>query len=304
MSLLVKYCDRLYVKLELNNLGGSHKYRAASHIIRCAIERGDIVPGRTTVIEKTGGNFGFGLLAACYQHNVMVDLAVGLSFSPIKRHLLECFGARLIGKEMLLGGASPREVVEHYLSCQDQIGRHYYYTDQFNNADGVEAHRCDTGRELAIQLAEQQVGKRLLFVGCAGTGASFTGITQALIEYGFDVETVLAEPTGCDARTAVFVDHRLEGMAVGVTPPFLDWSLVNKVHTTTLAETLEAQRHFYIHNGMYIGNTSAACFTVARQLLAQANYNDRVIVTMAYDSGLWYADMIENAGKLHQSVQL
>ena len=302
MSELARYNNRLFTKLELNSLGGSHKYRAASHIVRRAIERGDIIPGRTTVIEKTGGNFGFGLLAACYQHSVNVDLAVGLSFSPLKRKLLECFGAQLIGKDMLQDGATPREVVEHHLACQQELGKHYYYSDQFNNLDGVEAHRIGTGPELANQLIERGMGKRLLFVGCAGTGASFTGITQALIDHGFDVDTVLVEPAECDIRNGVFGDHRLEGMAVGVAPPFLDWSLVNDVYGVSLKETLDAQRHFYMHNGIHIGNTSAACFAVARQLLSQARYRNRVLVTMAYDSGLWYDDMIEETREKRVSI--
>lgn len=302
MTELARYNDRLFAKLELNNLGGSHKFRAARHIVRRAIERGDIIPGRTTVIEKTGGNFGFGLLAACYQYDVKVDLAVGLSFSPLKRKLLECFGARLIGKDMLREGATPREVVEHHLHHQHELGRHYYYTDQFNNPDGVEAHRMGTGPELAAQLLDQGVGKRLLFVGCAGTGASFTGITQALIDHGFDVEAVLVEPAECDIRKGVFRDHRLEGMAVGVAPPFLDWSLVHDVYGVDLKETLEAQRHFYMHNGIHIGNTSAACFAVARQLLERSEFRNRVLVTMAYDSGLWYADMIEETREKRVSI--
>lgn len=294
MSQLSKFNDRLFTKLELNCLSGSHKYRAADYIIRRAIQRGDVVPGQTTVIEKTGGNFGFGLLTACNQHNVHVDLAVGLSFSKTKRDLLECFGARLIGKDMLKNGLSPRDVIQHYLACQDQLGKRYYYTDQFNNPDGVEAHRCSTGRELAAQLTEQKVGKNLLFVGCAGTGASFTGVTKALIESGFDVDTLLVEPAECDTRNAVFADHRLEGMSVGVMPPFLDWSLVGDVKAVTLAEALEAQRHCYIHNGFYIGNTSAACLAVAMQILLEPKYSEKVIITIAYDSGHWYSDIMES----------
>lgn len=295
MTELARYNDRLYTKLELNSLGGSHKYRAARHIVQRAIERGDIVPGQTTVIEKTGGNFGFGLLAACYRHNVAVDLAIGLSFSPLKRKLLECFGARLIGKDMLRQGMSPREVVDYHIQYQEKLGKQYYYTDQFNNVDGVEAHRINTGPELAAQLIEQRVGTRILFVGCAGTGASFTGVTQSLIDHGFEVDAVLVEPAECDIRKGLFADHRLEGMAVGVPPPFLDWSLVNEVCAVSLEETLEAQRHFYMNNGIHIGNTSAGCFAVAKQLLDRSDYQDKVVVTMAYDSGLWYADILEEA---------
>lgn len=64
MSKLIRTGDRILTKLEMNNPGGSHKYRAASFIIETALRSGKITPGLTTVIEKTGGNFGFGLVAA------------------------------------------------------------------------------------------------------------------------------------------------------------------------------------------------------------------------------------------------
>ena len=64
MSELISVSDRIYTKLEMNNPGGSHKYRAARQIVEHAVRRGDIIPGVTTVIEKTGGSFGFGATTA------------------------------------------------------------------------------------------------------------------------------------------------------------------------------------------------------------------------------------------------
>lgn len=62
MSKLVRTGERILTKLEMNNPGGSHIYRAASFIIEAGLRSGDMVPGVTTVIEKTGGNFG----SACW----------------------------------------------------------------------------------------------------------------------------------------------------------------------------------------------------------------------------------------------
>lgn len=291
MSRICKSSQRLFTKLELNHTSGSHKYRAADFIIRRAIERGDIIPQRTTVIEKTGGNFGFGLLIACNKYQVDIELAVGLSFSIAKRNLLECLGAKLIGKNMLKDGLSPREVIEYHLQHQEEMNKSYYYTDQFNNADGVEAHRINTGKELASQLKEENIDKPILFVGCAGTGASFTGIVRGLMDFDYTVDTILVEPTECDTQEGMFADHRLEGMSVGVIPPFLDWSLVGGVRKVKLEEALQAQREFYISNGVLIGNTSAACFFVAKQVISDPKFNDHLILTIAYDSGLWYSDL-------------
>jgi cysteine synthase len=281
----------LVIKLEMNNPGGSHKYRAARHIIELAIESGGIVPGRTTVIEKTGGNFGFGLLAVCQRYGIQVDLAVGLSYSARKRELLAGLGANLIGQDMLAEGASPAEVVEYFLDSRTRCDKKYFYTDQFSNALGVEAHQMDTGGEFADQIRAVSKAVNVVFVGCAGTGASFTGVCRGLCDGGFKVEAHLIEPAQCDTRSGQFSDHRFEGIAVGVAPPFLDWGLVHRVHKVTIKEMVDAQRWAYGQLGIYIGNSSAGCLAVARSLHCEIDPGDTVVACISYDSGHWYSDM-------------
>lgn len=278
----------ILLKFECNNPGGSHKTRAARRIVQDAIAQGDIIPEHTTVIEKTGGNFGFGLAVACHEYGVSVELAVGLSFSPVKRHCLEIFGAQLIGLDMLGRGATPRDVVEWHLARAADMGKHYFYTDQFNNSKNVEAHEKETGAELAQQLRAWPEIERLMFVACAGTGASITGITRALRHHGYAVETILVEPAGCDASRGIFVDHKLEGMAVGVAPPLIDWSLIQSRETVRYEEMLETQRWLSRHSGYYIGNTSAACLSVARKFATRNRDDHRKVIAIAYDHGHWY----------------
>ena len=47
---LIELHPGLLAKLECNNLGVSHKVRAARQIIKNALMNGDIIPGETTVI--------------------------------------------------------------------------------------------------------------------------------------------------------------------------------------------------------------------------------------------------------------
>jgi len=278
----------LLVKFELDNAGSSHKVRAARHIVRRGIVTGGIVPGVTTVIEKTGGSFGFGLVLACAEIQVSVELAVGLSFSEKKRRCLEQFGATLIGIHQLRAGATPREVVEWHLANQAELDKQYFYTDQFNNLGSLEAHELETGPEIATQLrAAWPDVASLTFVSCAGTGAHMTGITRALKAAGYQIESVLVEPAGCDSRNDVFVDHRLEGIAVGVRPPLLDWNIVDRVCHVTHDQMLAERKRFVKAHGWYVGNTSAACLCVAAQCVARSNHRHKVL-TLAYDHGLWY----------------
>ncbi|WJF90035.1 pyridoxal-phosphate dependent enzyme [Paraburkholderia bonniea] len=277
----------LLLKFESDNPGGSHKVRAARFIVRSAIASGDIVPGHTTVIEKTGGNFGFGLALACQAHNVPVELAVGLEFSAVKRRCLELFGARLIGLDMLERGATPREVVEWHLEQANELERHYFYTDQFHNPASVAAHELETGPEIAMQLKAWPEVKKLTFVSCAGTGASLTGIATALKHAGYAVDVVLVEPQGCDSRNGIFTSHKLEGMSVGVVPPFLDWNLINEVRTVSHEEAMETRQTLARTLGFIAGNTAAACLTVAHTLARSASCEHKVLSLM-YDHGLWY----------------
>lgn len=63
-------------KLECMNPGGSHKTRAARYIVRSAIAAGEVRPGITALIEKTGGNFGLGLALECERHGVGLELVL------------------------------------------------------------------------------------------------------------------------------------------------------------------------------------------------------------------------------------
>ena len=277
----------ILVKFECNNPSGSHKVRAARYIVQVALQSGVIIPGVTTVIEKTGGNFGFGLTLACSEVGVPVELAVGLGFSPVKRRCLERFGAKLIGVDMLKAGKSPREVVEWHLSNAQSLGKRYYYTDQFTNPGGVEAHERETGPEIVSQLQAWPEVNHVILVACAGTGASLTGIARSLKSASYATDVVLVEPEGCDSRAGVFVEHALEGMAVGVKPPLLDWNLVTEVIRVDQSAMLATQNAFAGSHGHFVGNTSAACLFAARRIAGRTTATCKVL-TVIYDHGLWY----------------
>lgn len=289
---LIELHPGLLAKLECNNLGVSHKVRAARQIIKNALMNGDIIPGETTVIEKTGGNFGFGLTLACSELDIPVELAVGLGFSPVKRRCLEFFGAKLIGLDMLKNGSKPKDVIQWHLDNSVQIGKKYFFTDQFNNRGSLQAHLDETGPEIASQLQSIFANiKRLTFVACAGTGASLTGIASSLKSFGYSVNVVLVEPLGCDSRRGIFCDHAMEGMSVGVPPPFLDWNLVNQVHQVSFEDVLKTQSELSKMRGLFVGNTTGACMHVAIQLCA-SQQADHKVLTVVYDHGLWYLNTV------------
>ncbi len=131
--------------------------------------------------------------------------------------------------------------------------------------------------------------EQVTFVSTAGTGAHMTGIARVLKREGLLAEAILVEPEGCDSRTGTFVDHALEGIAVGVVPPLLDWDLIGGHATVSHADMQRVQTAFIHEQGYMIGNTSAACLKVSRDVLA--GIGDRArhkVLTLAYDHALWY----------------
>ena len=132
--------------------------------------------------------------------------------------------------------------------------------------------------------------KDLYFVSCAGTGASLMGIRQSLIESGFSVKICLVEPYGCDSKNKKFKDHKFEGMSVGVSPPFIDWNVINRIIYVNFEDALEEKKYLAKKLGHLVGNTSAACILASR-IIEQENPNVPVL-TIVYDHGLWYDDLV------------
>jgi len=244
------------------------------------------------LIEKTGGNFGFGLAVCAKKYNLKIDLAVGLSFSKIKRKTLEYLGANLIGISMMKEGKSPKEVVMWHLENAKHLNKNYYYTDQFDNRLSIKAHEYETGLEIVHNITNKYPHlKEITFVSCAGTGASLMGIQYALKNYGYNTKVILVEPKGCCSEQNIFVDHVMEGMSVGVSPPFIDWNLISDVITVSESDMLDVRKEIAQEKGLFLGNTSAACLAVAKNIAKQDEIignNNHKILTIGYDSAYWY----------------
>lgn len=279
---MISPLPNLKVKLEIFNPAGSHKARAARHILRKAIEDGELKPGGPRrIIEKSGGNFGIGLAYEAAKHDIGVDLVVGLSFSSIKRRLCEEYGARLIGIDLLQQGLQPKEIVAHYLNQQ---GGEYFFTDQFANRENLNAHLRETAPEIAGQIRpDSSHFDGITLVLSAGTGAHVCALESTLGNEFPNLRVVVPEPENCSFREGIFGTHSQQGAAVGVTPPFLDLKKVNQFEPVSDLEAIEGQQQFARDCGIYPGPTSGANYFLAKRIAAREPH--QLVVTMIYDAG-------------------
>ncbi|MFB2897974.1 PLP-dependent cysteine synthase family protein [Aerosakkonemataceae cyanobacterium BLCC-F50] len=288
---IYKLNNGAYLKLENMNFGGSHKVRSAKRMIEDAIISGSLIKGSgQIIIEKTGGNLGVGLAIFANKYGFELELAVGLSYSYAKRKMLEIYGAKLIGIEMLERGARPKDVIEHYLVNAKKMGKNYFYVDQFNNHSNFLAHYEETSKEIIAYAKSLMLvkDKKIIYVGGVGSGASTSGIGLALKEQFDDVEIIVVQPKGCDIEKEVFVEHNLQGIAVGVKPAIYLSNIVDRYIVCSEEDAYRCQKWLAREHGIFCGNSSGANIYAIKQVQKQYHQEEVIVFSLIYDSGDCY----------------
>lgn len=167
------------MKFEALNVGGSIKTRTAYNMILQAERRGEIAPGRTTIIEPTSGNQGIGLALVGAVRGYDVRIIMPDSVSVERRKICEAYGAQIelvhddgdIGKAIATCAELARE--------QTAADPNAFMPDQFSNVDNVAIQRAQT----AVEILDDANESGIVIDGFAcgfGTGGSITGIGSAL----------------------------------------------------------------------------------------------------------------------------
>ncbi len=253
----------LWAKLEYCNPGGSIKDRIAVRMIRAAEDAGRIRPGRTTIIEATSGNTGIGLAMVCAVRGYRLVLAMPDDVSVERRMLLSAYGAECVLTPA--AGAMPGAIAEarRIGERSDEV----FFPSQFDNPDNPMAHRLGTGPELVDAFDDIDLHG---FVAGVGTGGTVTGVAPVLRARWPDIKIWVVEP----ARSAVLSCgkpglHQLQGLGAGFVPGVLDADAFDRVVTVEDATAMEGARMLARAEGLLVGISSGATFSVARSLARQ-----------------------------------
>src|SRR5690606_9525914 len=172
----------IYAKLEGTNPGGSVKDRAALHMIRSAIERGDITP-ETRLIEATSGNTGIALAMMARVFGLSIELVMPANSTRERTLTMQAFGARVTLLDSI-------EVCRDYAE-EKGVRSDYYVFNQFANPDNYLAHYQTTGPE----IWRDTKGEITHFVSAMGTTGSIMGNSMFLKERRPDIQIVGCQPT-------------------------------------------------------------------------------------------------------------
>eukprot|EP00965_Chrysotila_dentata_P244705 6206127-Pleurochrysis_carterae.AAC.4 len=209
---------RVLAKLEFANPGGSVKDRIAKAMVEQAENRGEIAPGRTTIVEATSGNTGIGLAMVCAAKGYKCIIIMPQVPSMKERYLIcRKFGAHVHLTAFAPGATAFVNMMDHMSALLAQPD--HWSPQQFSNRDNPQCHIHTTGPE----IWQQTGGNVDYFVAGAGTGGTMAGVGAYLKEQNSQLKNVLVEPTESRVLTGAFPDqHSIVGIGAGVPLPFIE----------------------------------------------------------------------------------
>ena len=167
---------KLYIKMEGYNPTGSHKDRPAYTMIKKAIERGVLGPGKR-LIEASSGNMASAMAMVASRFGIPVTTVLANTTSEEKKVAL-----RMLGAELILINGNTIKCSEHARKLAEEDDS-YVFLDQFRDPNSPKAHYETTGAEIIRDLPDVDV-----YIASLGSGSSLLGIGMRLKEHKPDLK--------------------------------------------------------------------------------------------------------------------
>ena len=248
----------ILAKLEFFNPAGSAKDRIAREMIERAEAEGKLKEG-SVIIEPTSGNTGIGLSCVAASKGYKVILTMPETMSIERRKLLAAYGAEIVLTEGSRGMAGAIEKAEELA----KITPDSFLCGQFTNQANPDAHRKTTGPE----IWQDTDGKVDIFVACAGTGGTVSGVGEYLKAQNPSVKIVAVEPAGSPVLSGgVAGAHKIQGIGAGFIPDTLNTEVYDEVICVSDDDAYATGKEIARVEGVLVGISSGACVYAARQL--------------------------------------
>lgn len=277
----------VYAKLEMQNIGGSMKDRAAFSMIEAALKAGHVREG-STVIESSSGNMGIGLAIACKVYGLRFVCVVDARTNTTNMQLMEAYGAQVVciekaphGKSLLV---ARREYVAKFLEKNPDC----YWPNQYGNEFNHKAHE-QTMKEIATAL-----NNKVDYVLCAvGTCGTIRGCADYIKRSGLRTKIIAIDAVGSVIYGGESGDRLIPGHGAAVRPDIFRENMASKALHMTDADCVHGCDLLLAKENILAGGSSGAVIAGLLKYAPQIENDANVVVILA-DRGERYLHTIYN----------
>ncbi len=265
---------RVAAKLEYFNPAHSVKDRIGVAMVEALERRGELIPGRSTIVEATSGNTGIALAMVAAARGYRCVLTMPESMSLERRKVLDLLGAEIVLTPASEGmrGASARAqelLVEIPNSVEPK---------QFSNPANPEVHATTT----ALELWRDTDGAMDVFVAGVGTGGTITGVGRVWRERRPSVQIVAVEPADSPVLSGGEPgSHKIQGIGAGFVPDNLDISVIDEVVVVSNDDAFSTARRLAREEGILGGISTGAACAAALEIASREEMADKLVVFVA-----------------------
>lgn len=269
------YAD-IYAKLEMFNIGGSVKDRAALSLIEFAEASGELTKDKT-IIEATSGNTGIALAMIGAWKGYKVTILMSESASIERRKIIKAYGAELILTPAEKGTAGAIDLKNKMV---EENPEKYVPMDQFSNPANILAHYTGTANE----IIEQMGGRIDMVVMTVGTGGTSSGVSLRMREFNPEIKIVGVTPA-LGVKIQGIRNPREPNPSKLVRLDYFDELI--EVEQETMKEIFQTGRKAARNEGLFLGMSSACALHFAIQKAKLLGPGKNIVVVFP-DNGFKY----------------